>query len=153
MNYGMISAMDDETTKYVFRGKHIKENQIVPNYKIAGIVQQLQKGDVMYVISVNRFNSVSQLLTIGRLCMEKGVALRFIAQPYLDIGNGKYWRDAVLWQMESMKSIELMAKGSLQKCMQMNHEGWETVFRCIEILNLEILAHTFSPDGILKRGN
>lgn len=152
MHYGMVSALDDETTKYVFRGKKITENQIIPNYKIGEVVNHLHKGDVVYAISVNRFNSVSHLLTIGRLCMQKGVSLRFIAQPYLDLADGKYWRDAVLWQMEKMKSIELTAKGRLQQCMRMNNEGWETVFRCIEIMNLEILAHTFSPDGILKRG-
>ena len=152
MHYGMISALDDETTKYVFRGKKIKEDQIVPNYKIGQLVQHLHKGDVIYVISVNRFNSVAQLMSIGRFCMEKGVALRFVAQPYFDIGDGKYWRDAVLWQMETMKSIELMAKGRLQQCMQMNAEGWDTVYRCLEVMNLEILAHTFSPNGILHRG-
>lgn len=153
MNYGLISALDDETTKYVFRGKRITENQIIPNYEIGEAVKSLHKGDVVYVISVNRFNSVSHLLVIGRLCMQKGVSLRFIAQPYLDLANGKCWKDSVLWQMEYMHSIEMRAKSKLQQCMQMNREGWETVYRCIEIMNLEILAHMFSPDGILKRGN
>lgn len=153
MNYGLISALDDETTKYVFRGKKITENQMIPNYQIGEAVKQLHKGDTVYAISVNRFDSVSQLLAIGQFCMQKGVSLRFIGQPYLDLADGKCWRDSVLWQMEKMKSIELTAKGRLQQCIRMNKEGWETVFRCIEILNLEILAHTFSPDGILKRGN
>ena len=153
MDYGLISALDDETTKYVFRGKKITEKQVIPNYKIGEAMEHLQKGDAVYAISVNRFNSVSHLLAIGRLCMQKGVSLRFIAQPYLDITDGKYWRDTVLWQMEKMNSIEGAAKRRLQQCMRMNNEGWETVFRCIEIMNLEILAHTFSPDGILKRGN
>lgn len=152
MNYGIISALDDETTKYVFRGKKIIENQMIPSYKIGEAVKQLHKGDVVYVMSVNRFNSVSHLLVIGRICVQRGVSLRFIAQPYLDITNGKYWRDAVLWQMENMHAIEMHAKGKLQQCMRMNNEGWELVYRCIEIMNLEILAHTFSPDGILKRG-
>lgn len=153
MHYGLICALDDETTKYVFRGKKISENCIVPNYRIGELVKHLRKGDVVYAISVNRFNSVSQLLAVGRFCMENGVSLRFIAQPYLDIGNGKNWRDGVVWQMEKMNSIEVAAKGRLQQCMQMTNEGWETVFRCIEVMNLEILAHTFSPDGIMKRGN
>lgn len=153
MNYGLISALDDETTKYVFRGKKITGDCIIPNYRIAETVKNLRKGDTVYVISVNRFYSVSQLMVIGRICMQNGVSLRFIAQPYLDITDGKHWRDSILWQMEKMKSIEVSAKGRLQQCMQMTKEGWETVYRCIEIMNLEILAHTFSPDGILKRGN
>lgn len=152
MHYGMVSALDDETTKYVFRGKKITENQMIPNYQIGEVVNHLHKGDVVYAISVNRFNSVSHLLAIGRLCRQKGVSLRFIGQPYLDLADGKCWRDAVLWQMEKMKSIEITAKGRLQQCMRMNNEGWAAVFRCIEIMNLEILAHTFSTDGILKRG-
>ena len=145
--------MDDETTKYVFRGKKIAENHIVANYQIDTLIKNLNKSDIVYVISVNRFGSVSQLLAFGRFCMKKGVSLHFIAQPHLDITDGKYWRDTVLWQMEKMNSIEGAAKRRLQQCMRMNNEGWETVFRCIEIMNLEILAHTFSPDGILKRGN
>ena len=153
MVFGLISSLDNETTKYIFRGKRITEEHYIPNYEIGRTVSNLKSGDTVYAISVNRFDSISHLMAIGQLCMQKGVALRFIGQPSLDIANGKYWRDAVLWQMQEMRKSEMMTIGILHQRMQMNAEGWEIVRRCIERMSMEILAHTFSPVGILKRGN
>ena len=151
MNYGLISSLDDETTKCVFKSKKI--NNVVINSQLGELAGCLKKGDVVYVINVNRFANVTQLLNFGRFCMQKGVLLRFVAQPYLDIADGKRWKNSTLRKMEKMRSIEMQAKNHLQQCMRMGNEGWNTVFRCVEIMNLEILAHTFSSDGLLKRSN
>lgn len=151
MVYGYVSNLDNDTTKSIFRGKRIAENNIVPNYRLGDFVKCLQKGDVVYVMNVNRFDSVTQLLAFGRFCIGKGVSLRIIAQPYLDLTDGKVWKDSVFWQMEKMREVEMYAKSHIQKAFRMSNEQWEYLYRTIEVMNLEVLAHTFSPDGILKR--
>lgn len=106
---------------------------------------------MVYVMSVNRFSSVRQLLVFGRFCKANGVTLRIIEQPYLDLVDGKHWKDSTVWQMERMIAIEEYAKAYLQRNFRMGKEQWEMLYQTLEIMNLEILAHTYSPDGILKR--
>lgn len=61
-------------------------------------------------MSAKRFLRVGQVLSFGRLCMSRGVSLRFIAQPYLDITVGKHWKPAVINQMTRMMNIEILAQ-------------------------------------------
>lgn len=151
MVYGFISRQDNEVTELKFRGKRIPAENVVANYEFGRFVQCLQRGDVVYVMSINRFFSVRQLLAFGRFCKANGVTLRIIEQPYLDLVDGKHWKDSTVWQMERMIAIEEYAKGYLQKNFRMSNERWDMLYQTLEIMNLEILAHTYSPDGILKR--
>ena len=103
MIYGFISSLDDETTKVFFRSKKIRGNNI---YNAV-----LESGDVVYTVSCNRFASVRQVYTFARFCHERGIVLHFVAEPYLDIGNGKQWRPAVAKVIASMVESEQKAKG------------------------------------------
>ena len=113
----------------------------------------LKSGDVVYVVSVNRFCTVSQFLNFGKYCMANGVSLHILAQPYLDLGNGKHWKPAVMSQMMKMVEIERQATGKMAQGFRMTNEQWDYVYRCFELMNLDILAHLFSADGVLKRGS
>ena len=42
----------------------------------------------------------------------------------------------------------MMAQG-----FKMSDSQWEYTYRCFELMNLDILAHLFSADGVLKRGS
>ena len=69
------------------------------------ILKQLQTEpdrNVVYTVSCNRFASVRQVYTFARFCHERGIILHFVAEPYLDIGNGKQWRPAVAKVIASM---------------------------------------------------
>lgn len=117
------------------------------------LVKVLKSGDIVYVVSVNRFGTVSQFLNFGRFCMANGVSLHVLAQPYLDLVSGKHWKPAVMSQMMKMVEIERRAIGKMSQGFRMTNEQWEYLYRCFEIMNLEVLAYTFSADGVLKRGS
>ena len=74
-------------------------------------------------------------------------------EPYLDIGNGKQWRPAVAKVIASMVESEQKAKGMMAQGFKMSDSQWEYTYRCFELMNLDILAHLFSADGVLKRGS
>ena len=153
MVYGIVSQFDDATTKAFFRSKKVADENVVCNTQLSVLAKVLKSGDVVYVVSVNRFCTVSQFLNFGKFCMANGVSLHILAQPYLDVGNGKHWKPSVVNQMMKMVEIERQATGKMAQGFRMTNEQWDYVYRCFEIMNLEVLAHTFSADGVLKRGS
>lgn len=153
MVYGIISQLDDVTTRELFRNKRITEENIVHINLISHLVNVVKSGDVVYVVSVNRFATVSQFMNFGKLCMSKGVSLHLLAQPYLDLGNGKHWKTSVMSQMMRMVEVERYAIANMSNGYKYSNEYWEHLCRTFEIMNLEVLAHTFSADGVLKRGS
>lgn len=85
--------------------------------QIASLVQMLKSGDVVFVVSVNRFWSVSQFFQFGKFCMANGVSLHLLAQPYLDLGNGKHWKPSVVSQMMRMVEVERYAIANMAKAI------------------------------------
>ena len=142
MIYGFISSLDDETTKVFFRSKKIRGNNIYNAGSLGALTSVLQSGDVVYTVSCNRFASV-----------QRGIILHFVAEPYLDIGNGKQWRPAVAKVIASIVESEQKAKGMMAQGFKMSDSQWEYTYRCFELMNLDILAHLFSADGVLRRGS
>lgn len=129
------------------------EENVAYSTQLSVLVKMLKSGDVVYVVSVNRFCTVSQFLNFGKFCMANGVSLHVLAQPYLDLGNGKHWKPAVMSQMMKMVEIERRATGNMAQGFRMTNEQWDYVYRCFEIMNLEVLAQIFSADGVLRRGS
>lgn len=153
MIFGIVSPLDDTTTYELFRSKRVTKENILHINFISNLVNTLNSGDTVYVVNVNRFFSVAQFLGFGKICMQKGVSLRVIAQPYLDLGNGKQWKPSVMNQMASMVEVERRAIRSMAQSFKYTDEYWNFMCRRFEIMNLEVLAHTFSADGLLKRGS
>ena len=48
---------------------------------------------------------------------------------------------------------EQKAKGMMAQGFKRSDSQWEYAYRCFELMNLDILAHMFSADGVLKRGS
>ena len=153
MVYGIISHLDDETTRVFFKNKKVQDANMVYSNQLPALVKMLKSGDVVYVVSVNRFISVSQFMIFGKICMANGVSLHLLAQPCLDISSGRHWKLVYLNQMEWMVEMERRAIGSMAQGFRMTNEQWDYVYRCFGVMNLEVLAHTFSTDGVLKRGS
>lgn len=151
MVYGLVSERDDEKTRLIFLGKQIPLQNVFCGLQLGELMKSLNKGDTVFVVSVNRFPSVNSLKVFGSVCIQKGVSLQIMEQPFLNISKNKVWGYTTLWQIERMNEIENFAKAYLQKNFKMNSQSWEVVYRCLEIMNLEVLAHTFSTDGILKK--
>ena len=53
----------------------------------------------------------------------------------------------------SMVESEQKAKGMMAQGFKMNDSQWEYTYRCFEMMNLDILSHLFSADGVFKRGS
>ena len=96
MVYGIISQFDDATTKAFFRSKKVADENVVCNTQLSVLAKVLKSGDVVYVVSVNRFCTVSQFMNFGKYCMANGVSLHVLAQPYLDLVSGKHWKTSVV---------------------------------------------------------
>ena len=152
MIYGFISSLDDETTKVFFRSKKIRGNNIYNAGSLGALTSVLQSGDVVYTVSCNRFASIRQVYTFARFCHERGIVLHFVAEPYLDIGNGMQWRPAVANAIRGMVESEYKAKARMAQGFRMSNEQWDYAYQCFEMMNLDILSHMFSADGVLKRG-
>ena len=153
MVYGIVSELDNRNTLEVFRSKKVNEDSIVHVNHLSGLGGILRSGDVVYVMSVNRFLRVGQVLSFGRLCMSRGVSLRFITQPYLDITVGKHWKPAVINQMTRMMHTERGAMGRMSSVCKYTNEHWEYLCRTFEMMNVELLAQIFANDGLMKRGS
>lgn len=153
MVYGFVSRLDDETTRTIFRSKKVPMQNIYQTGGLSKLVEVLQSGDVVYVISCNRFTSVNQVYAFAKLCYERGVTLHFLAEPYLDIGKGKVWRPVVMDMIQNMYESECKAKGRMVQNFKMTNEQWDFLFECFERFNLDILSHMFSANGVLKRGS
>ena len=69
------------------------------------------------------------------------------------MGNGKQWRPAVAKVIASMVESEQKAKGMMAQGFKMGDSQWEYAYRCFELMKLDILAHLFSADGVLKYGS
>jgi hypothetical protein len=153
MVYGLVSPLDDATTKAVFKSKRIPAENIVSNSQLGRLVEVLKSGDVVYAISVNRFGSVAQLFTFIQICWSKGVTVHFITETYLDVGNGKQWRTSVGNLVGYMGKLDSNIRMQMAQNIQLTNEQWRCVYQYLQIMNLETLSHIFATDGILKRGS
>ncbi len=153
MVYGIVSSLDDAGTKTVFQSKKIRNERVFYFNQLNALREMLVSGDVVYVMSVNRFLNLSQVCGVAEFCFQRGISLRFIEQPYLNVGNGKCWRKSVICLTERMLELERCVRDGMQQRFQFNEEQWSYVRKCIERMSLEILAQIFSSDGILKRGS
>ena len=153
MVYGIISSLDHTATREVLQSKKIRKERMFYNDQLNVLLRVLVSGDVVYVMSVNRFMNLIQLREVSDVCFQRGISLRFIEQPYLNIRKGKYWRDSVFWLTERMLQLDRCARDGMQQKSRFNDEQWCYARQCMERMNLEILAQIFSSDGILKRGS
>lgn len=60
MFYGIISQLDNDGTFEVFRSKKVNKDSIVHVNFLSRLGSVLKSGDVVYVMSVNRFLTVGQ---------------------------------------------------------------------------------------------
>lgn len=57
-------------------------------------------------------------------------------------------KQSVMSQMMRMVEVERYAKANMSNGYKYSNEYWEVLCRTFEIMNLEVLAHTFSADGV-----
>jgi len=152
MNYGLVSEKDNEITLTFLKSKKVSSSSIVTISKLNALVSTLTSGDVIYVISVDRFSSVSRFVAFTELVLKAGLTLHCLEQPYLDVGNGKHWRPSIMEHLSRLMRLESDNAKRLFSVFKFTSEGKDYVARCIADITVGILAKTYASDGIMHRG-
>lgn len=95
MIYGIISQKDNQTSLAYFKSKKISQGNLATSDRLQQLVNVLSAGDVLYVVSVDRFPSVNAFVTFAGIVLKTGASMKILEQPYLDIGNGKHYKASI----------------------------------------------------------
>lgn len=152
MNYAIVSEKDDKTGFAYLKSKKVPDVNVVHVSRLNVLLARVVAGDIIYVISVNRFPSVSRFLAFADAVLQEGVSLRILEQPYLEVGNGKHFRPAVVENLRVLVYLERSNAQRLISTFSFNASGKEYAADCIADITVGILVKTYSSDGILHRG-
>ncbi len=153
MVYAIISEKDNQTSLAYFKSKKIPQGNFVPVSKLQQLVQVLGSGDVVFVVSVDRFSSVRTFATFSDAVLRAGASMKILEQSYLDVGNGKHYRQSVEGHLRVLARLESMNVNRLLGSLKLTATGKDYVARCVTDITVGILTKTYASDGILHRGN
>lgn len=121
--------------------------------RLQQLANTLRAGDVVYVISVDRFPSVNAFVMFAVIVLKTGACMKILEQPYLDIGNGKHYKASVEAHLNVLAGLESANASRLIGALKLTDSGKDYVSRCIKDITIGILAKTYVSDGILHRGS
>lgn len=153
MMYAIISEKDGQTSLVYFKGKKIAQSNYVPVSRLQQLVKALNAGDVVHVISTDRFPSAGVFMAFADAVLKAGASMKIMEQPYLDIGNGKHYKASVEEHLRVLVRLESANINRLVSTFKLNTAGNQYVYRCITDITAGILAKTYASDGIMHRGN
>lgn len=153
MVYAIISEKDSQTSLAYFKSKKIPQGNYVHVSRLQQLTQKLSAGDMVHVVSADRFPSVGVFVTFADVVLKAGASMKILEQPYLDIGNGKHYRPSVEEQLKVLAGLESANGNRLLGALKLTATGKDYVTRCVTDITLGILAKTYASDGILHRGN
>lgn len=153
MVYGIISAKDNQTSLAYFKSKKVSQGNMVTADRFQQVANVLSAGDVIHVVSVDRFPSVNAFVIFAGIVLKTGASMRILEQPYLDIGNGKHYKASIEAHLQVLAGLESANANRLVTALKLTDAGKEYVIRCVTDISLGILAKTYASDGILHRGS
>lgn len=153
MVYGIISAKDNQTSLAYFKSKKVSQGNMVTADRLQQVANVLSAGDVIHVVSVDRFPSVNAFVIFAGIVLKTGASMRILEQPYLDIGNGKHYKASIEAHLQVLAGLESANANRLVTALKLTDAGKEYVIRCVTDISLGILAKTYASDGILHRGS
>ena len=153
MVYGIVSAKDNQTSLAFFKSKKISQSNLVTADKLQQLVNVLSSGDVIHVVSVDRFPSVNAFVTFAGIVLKTGATMKILEQSYLDIGNGKHYKASVEEHLKVLAELESVNVSRLIGALKLTDAGKEYVIRCVTDISIGILAKTYASDGILHRSS
>lgn len=101
-----VSDKDDKTSLAYFKSKKVAEVNILHVSRLDVLSSRFVAGDIIYVISVDRFPSVTRFVAFAEAVLHAGVSLRILEQPYLEVGNGKHFRPTVAEYLNTLVCFE-----------------------------------------------
>lgn len=114
MNYG-VTRVNSKVELTSLKGKRIPDINVYNVNQIDILINKLSKGDVVYVVSVMVFPSVWMFLMFADAVLSSGGVLHVISEPYLDVGNGKYYRPSVRTHLETLVKLEREYSKNVQR--------------------------------------
>ena len=153
MVYGIISQKDNQTSIAFFKSKKVSSSNLVTADRLKQLGNVITAGDVVHVVSVDRFLSVNDFVIFAGIVLRSGASMKILEQPYLDIGNGKHYKTSIEEHLNVLARLESVNVSRLLGSMQLTDADREYVIRCVTDISLGILANTYGSDGILHRGN
>mgnify|MGYP000943480382 CR=1 FL=1 len=153
MVYGIISAKDNQTSLAYFKSKKVSQGNLVTTDRLQQLANVLTAGDVIHVVSVDRFPSVNAFVIFAGIVLKIGASMKILEQPYLDIGNGKHYKSSIEEHLKVLAGLESANVSRLMGSLKLTDAWKEYVIRCVTDISLGILANTYGSDGILHRGN
>lgn len=151
MIYGIISQKDNQTSLAYFKSKKVSQGNLVTADRLQQLVNVLSSGDVIYVVSVDRFPSVNAFVTFAGIVLKTGASMKILEQPYLDVGNGKHYKSSIEEHLKVLAGLESVNISRMMGSLKLTGAGKEYVIRCVTDISLGILAKTYASDGILHR--
>ena len=152
MVYGIISAKDNQTSLAYFKSKKVSQGNLVTADKLQQLANVITAGDVIHVVSVDRFPSVNAFVTFAGIVLKTGASMKILDQSYLDLGNGKHYKASVEEYLKVLAGLEGVNVSRLIGALKLTDAGKEYVIRCVTDISIGILAKTYASDGILHRG-
>lgn len=153
MVYGIISAKDNQTSLAYFKSKKVSQGNLVTADRLQQVANVLSAGDVIHVVSVDRFPSVNAFVTFAGIVLKTGASMKILDQPYLDIGNGKHYKSSIEEHLKVLAGLESANINRLVSAIKLTDAGKEYVIRCVTDVTIGMLAKTYASDGILHRGS
>ena len=153
MVYGIVSAKDNQTSLAYFKSKKVSQGNLVSADRLQQLANVLSAGDVIYVVSVDRFPSVNAFVTFAGIVLKTGASMKILEQSYLDIGNGKHYKASVEEHLKVLAGLESVNISRLISTLKLTDAGKEYVIRCVTDISIGILAKTYASDGIFHRGS
>jgi len=152
MVFGVFAYGNIEMKREVLRGRKVKESELIHLSEVHKLFQRLSANDTVIVYTVKDFASVSMFSRFVAEVTKRGVSVKFINEHYLDIGNGKVWRDSVQAHINALIGLEQFCYERLSKAFKFNKAASEFLADIIGGCSVSALSIAFCNDGILRRG-
>lgn len=150
MVYAIITEADrTPLAMQFFQSKKVPEQNLCPFNQLNGLAQRLGKGDVVWVLDVDRFGSVILFWDFYQFCRQRGVILRFFANPYLNTGEGKKLKSSQEKFIDFLICVERKIYADI--CRAFKNVDTSEVKRYAGHIAVNTLAEVFSTEGIMKR--
>lgn len=150
MTYAIVTEVDmNALAMQFFQSKKIPEKNLCPMNNVKGLVQVLAQGDTVWVLDVDRFGSVIVFWEFYQICRQKGVTVKFLANPYLNTGDGKKLKVSQEKFIQYLISVEHKIYADI--CRAFRNADATEVQKYAGHIAVNTLAEVFSTEGILKR--
>lgn len=83
MVYGIISAKDNQTSLAYFKSKKVPQGNLVTADRLQQLANVLTAGDVIHVVSVDRFPSVNAFVIFAGIVLKTGASIKILEMVHI----------------------------------------------------------------------